>query len=46
MANMYSQIYIQIVFTVKRRQNLILKKYRDKIQNTSQELLAKGSKNY
>ncbi|MDQ1096127.1 MULTISPECIES: IS200/IS605 family transposase [Chryseobacterium] len=31
MANTYTQIYIQIVFTVKGRQNLILKKYREEL---------------
>jgi len=32
MANTYSQIYIQIVFTVKGRENLIQKKHRDELQ--------------
>jgi len=32
MANTYTQIYIQIVFTVKNRQNLIHEKYREEIE--------------
>ncbi|MFH1563741.1 MAG: IS200/IS605 family transposase [Nitrospirota bacterium] len=32
MPNTYSQIYIQIVFAVKGRQNLILKQYREELQ--------------
>lgn len=32
MANTYTQIYIQIVFAVKGRQNLIVEKHRDKSQ--------------
>ncbi|HEY9220444.1 MAG TPA: IS200/IS605 family transposase [Lutibacter sp.] len=32
MPNTYSQIYIQIVFTVKGRQNLIDKKYKEELQ--------------
>ena len=48
MANTYSQIYIQIVFVVKGRQNLIAEKNRDElqkyitgiIQNRNQILLA------
>jgi putative transposase len=31
MANTYTQIYIQIVFAVKRRQNLIQKKWKDEL---------------
>ncbi len=31
MANTYTQVYIQIVFTVKRRQNLIAKEHREKL---------------
>ena len=31
MANTYSQIYVQIVFTVKGRQNLIPKQYREEL---------------
>ena len=31
MANTYSQLYIQIVFTVKRRQNLIPKQHREEL---------------
>ena len=48
MPNTYSQIYIQIVFTVKGRQNLIDKKHKEElqkfisgiIQNRQQKLLA------
>lgn len=32
MANTYTQIYVQIVFSVKGRQNLISEKYREKIE--------------
>jgi putative transposase len=32
MANTYTQIYIQIVFVVKRRQNLILEVHREELQ--------------
>lgn len=32
MANTYTQIYIQIVFAVKGRQNLIVEKHRDKLE--------------
>ncbi len=48
MANTYTQIYIQIVFTVKGRQNLILKENREElhkfitgiVNNRNQKLLA------
>ena len=48
MSNTYSQIYVQIVFTVKGRQNLIPKRHREKlhkyitgiITNRGQKLLA------
>ena len=48
MANTYSKIYIHIVFTVKGRQNLIQKKYREQlhkyisgiIKNKGQKLLS------
>ena len=48
MANTYSQIYIQIVFAVKGRQNLIQKQNREElhkfitriVQNRNQKLLA------
>jgi len=48
MANTYSQIYIQIVFTVKGRQNLIPKQHREELQkfitgivtNRNQKMLA------
>jgi REP element-mobilizing transposase RayT len=48
MPNTYSQIYIQIVFTVKGRQNLINKKHKEELQkfisgivhNRQQKLLA------
>jgi len=48
MANTYSQIYIQIVFTVRGRQNLIPKQYREELQkfitgiisNRKQKMLA------
>lgn len=48
MANTYSQIYIQIVFVVKGRQNLISEQNRDElqkyitgiVQNRDQKLLA------
>ena len=47
MANTYTQIYIQIVFAVQGRQNLILSKYKDElykyitgiIRNKSQKLI-------
>ena len=47
MANTYSQIYIQIVFAVQERQNLILPKYKDElykyitgiVRNKSQKLI-------
>jgi len=32
MANTYTQIYVQIVFTVKGRQNLILAEFREELQ--------------
>ncbi len=32
MSNTYSQMYVQIVFAVKNRENLILEKYRDEIE--------------
>ena len=32
MANTYTQIYVQIVFTVQGRQNLITEKYRDELE--------------
>jgi REP element-mobilizing transposase RayT len=48
MANTYTQIYIQIVFAVKGRQNLIRKEYKEElhkyitgiIKNSKQKLLA------
>ena len=48
MANTYSQIYIHIVFSVKGRQNLILKSFREElhkyitgiVQNRDQKMLA------
>lgn len=48
MANTYTQIYIQIVFTVKGRQNLIMKENREElhkfltgiVSNRTQKLLA------
>lgn len=48
MPNTYSQIYIQIVFTVKRRENLIREQNREELQkfitgivtNRGQKLLA------
>jgi putative transposase len=48
MANTYSQIYIQIVFTVKGRQNLLPKNHRDElhqyitgiVSNRNQKLLS------
>ncbi|MFV8358204.1 IS200/IS605 family transposase, partial [Flavobacterium sp. XS1P32] len=48
MANTYSQIYIQIVFAVKGRQNLISSKWRDElfkyitgiVTNEGQKLIA------
>jgi REP element-mobilizing transposase RayT len=48
MANTYSQIYIQIVFAVKGRQNLISKQHREElhkyisgiVKNREQKLLA------
>jgi hypothetical protein len=32
MANTYSQIYVQIVFTVKGKHNLIPRQYREEVQ--------------
>ncbi|WP_366935797.1 IS200/IS605 family transposase [uncultured Chryseobacterium sp.] len=48
MANTYTQIYIQIVFTVKGRQSLIMKAYREElhrfiagiVKNRDQKLFA------
>ena len=48
MANTYSQVYLQFVFTVKGKQNLILPKYNEElqkyitgiVQNRNQKLLA------
>ncbi|MCT4664163.1 MAG: IS200/IS605 family transposase [Flavobacteriales bacterium] len=48
MANTYTQLYVQIVFTVKGRQNLIPKKHREElhkyitgiVSNRNQKLLA------
>ncbi len=42
MANTYTQIYIQIVFVVKRRENLILKEYREDVEAPC-DLLYAGS---
>ena len=48
MANTYTQIYIQIVFAVEGRQNLILPRFKDElykyitgiVRNNSQKLIA------
>ncbi|RMG81336.1 MAG: transposase, partial [Bacteroidetes bacterium] len=32
MANTYTQIYVQIIFAVKGRQNLISEKHREKLE--------------
>ncbi len=48
MANTYSQVYLQFIFAVKGRQNLILPKYNDElqkyitgiVQNRKQKVLA------
>lgn len=48
MPNTYSQVYVQIVFAVKRRQNLIAKEHREElhqyvtgiVQNKNQKMLA------
>ena len=32
MANTYTQLYIQIVFSVKGRENLIKKSFKDKLE--------------
>ena len=41
MANTYSQIYVQIVFTVKGRQNLIKKQNRSELQQYMSGIVAK-----
>jgi REP element-mobilizing transposase RayT len=47
MANTYSQIYIQIVFVVKYRQNLISEEYRNELQKVMSGLISsKGFKLY
>jgi REP element-mobilizing transposase RayT len=47
MANTYSQIYIQIVFAVKFRQNLVHEMHRDEVQKVMSGLIAsKGFKLY
>jgi hypothetical protein len=47
MANTYSQIYIQIVFVVKGRENLLLKPWRDTVfKYISGIIKAKKTKSY